>query len=58
MPSGYAGPMATTATQESRLLELLAAGASAADIAAVDTDPVLRDLALQVRAVTDLRRRR
>src|SRR6187549_922736 len=50
--------MATTATQESRLLELLAAGASAADIAAVDTDPVLRDLALQVRAVTDLRRRR
>ena len=58
MPSGYADRMATTATQESRLLELLAAGASAADIAAVDTDPVLRDLALQVRAVTDLRRRR
>lgn len=50
--------MATTATQEARLLELLAAGASAADIAAVDADPVLRDLALQVRAVTDLRRRR
>ena len=49
--------MATT-THEARLLELLAAGASAADIAAVDTDPVLRDLALQVRAVTDLRRRR
>ncbi len=58
MPSGYADPMATTVTQEARLLELLAAGASAADIAAVDTDPVLRDLALQVRAVTDLRRRR
>ena len=38
---------------EARLLELLAAGASAADIAAVDADPVLRDLALQVRAVTD-----
>ncbi|HEU5242752.1 MAG TPA: GAF domain-containing protein, partial [Ornithinibacter sp.] len=50
--------MATTAMQEARLLELLAAGASAADIAAVDADPVLRDLALQVRAVTDLRRRR
>lgn len=48
----------TTATQESALLELLAAGASAADIAAVDADPVLRDLALQVRAITDLRRRR
>ena len=58
MGSGYADPMATTVTQEARLLELLAAGASAADIAAVDTDPVLRDLALQVRAVTDLRRRR
>ncbi len=50
--------MATTVTQEARLLELLATGASAADIAAVDADPVLRDLALQVRAVTDLRRRR
>ena len=52
--------MATTATarQEARLLELLASGAPAADIAAVDADPVLRDLALQVRAVTDLRRRR
>ena len=48
----------TTVTQEARLLELLATGASAADIAAVDADPVLRDLALQVRAVTDLRRRR
>ena len=58
MGSGYADPMATTVTQEARLLELLAAGASAADIAAVDADPVLRDLALQVRAVTDLRRRR
>ena len=50
--------MATPATQEARLLELLATGASAADIATVDADPVLRDLALQVRAVTDLRRRR
>ena len=59
MPSGYAGAHGDDGDdQESRLLELLAAGASAADIAAVDTDPVLRDLALQVRAVTDLRRRR
>lgn len=48
----------TATTQEARLLALLAAGASAADIATVDADPVLRDLALQVRAVTDLRRRR
>jgi hypothetical protein len=50
--------MATTTAQEARLLQLLAAGASAAEIAVVDADPVLRDLALQVRAATDLRRRR
>ena len=40
------------------LLRLLTAGASTAEIGAVDADPEARDLALRIRAAFDARRRR
>lgn len=41
-----------------RLLEALAAGASAADLAALDVDPHARDLALRIAGAFDVQRRR
>lgn len=41
-----------------RLLELLASGASAADLAALDVDPHARDLALRIAGAFDVQRRR
>ena len=41
-----------------RLLELLAGGASAADLAALDVDPHARDLALRIAGAFDVQRRR
>jgi len=40
------------------LLELLASGASAADIAALDVDPRARDLAIRISGAFDVQRRR
>lgn len=41
-----------------RLLELLASGAAAADLAALDVDPHARDLALRIAGAFDVQRRR
>ncbi|CAN7459674.1 helix-turn-helix domain-containing protein [Knoellia sp. LjRoot47] len=41
-----------------RLLELLASGASTADLAALDVDPHARDLALRIAGAFDVQRRR
>ena len=41
-----------------RLLELLASGASAADLASLDVDPHARDLAIRISGAFDVQRRR
>lgn len=50
--------MATRPEPEASLLELLATGASASRIATADADPVLRNLALRIRATSEVRIRR
>ena len=50
--------MSTNPSAALQLLRLLTAGATTAEIGAVDADPEARDLALQIRAAFDARRRR
>ena len=50
--------MSTDPNPALQLLRLLTAGASTAEIGAVDADPEARDLALRIRSAFDARRRR
>ena len=50
--------MSTDPSPALQLLRLLTAGASTAEIGAVDADPEARDLALRIRSAFDSRRRR
>ena len=50
--------MPDTVDAGTRLLETLAAGASPADLAALDVDPHARDLAMRIAGAFDVQRRR
>ena len=50
--------MSTNPSAALQLLRLLTAGASTAEIRAVEADPEARDLALRIRSAFDTRRRR